>query len=418
MYRKPMIALLIVAIFGATTASAQTLYNESLNANRFGNLSINDSGSSFRGGVNFRPFNDPTRSATLFRGGVQNGGLCNFDLIAGFVEQFAELPDLILALLGPLAAGFALQIICESAPSYCDIVKQIYQAANVSLRASFQRCDQLVLTGMSLATASQRDALKRCVEAKQAAGITVELAMRQCPAEINAPGGINGVEAADLGIVRTLLETAGVPPELVGQITGLVGEIRLTADGPAFGQEGTKQRDSIFATYEELIIATTEAVTTAVEDLEGGIIPSAGVLAQLGGPGFPASADALLEIAREPDEDVKNYEIQRYAANIAFNKMTWDIHELSSTLQDTTESSALTPEIRDRLEAKEKSLRRQVARIRDMREANTYLEGQVAELLNRKARREHEIASIAARGASAGIASRYPAGQTPMGYTR
>ena len=75
-------------------------------------------------------------------------------------------------------AGFALQILCESAPSYCDIVKQISQAANVSLRASFGRCDQLVLTGMSLATASQRDALKRCVQGKQEAGVTVEMAMR------------------------------------------------------------------------------------------------------------------------------------------------------------------------------------------------------------------------------------------------
>ncbi|MDH3604776.1 MAG: hypothetical protein OEU26_34660, partial [Candidatus Tectomicrobia bacterium] len=147
-------------------------------------------------------------------------------------------------------------------------------------------------------------------------------------------------------------------------------------------------------------------------------IPPPDVLAKLGGPGFPPSADALLEIARERDADLKAYEIQRYAGNVAYSKIIWDIHELADTLQDSTESSALTPEIRAQLESKQRSLRRQVARIQDMRQASTHMERHVEELLVRKARRQEEVATVASMGSAGPMVGRYPTGQTAMGYRR
>jgi hypothetical protein len=417
MYFKSLI-LLIMMFLLSRPLSAQTLYNESLGANTYGNLSINDGGSTFRGGAHFQPFVDPTRSATLFQGGVQTGGMCNFDLIAGFKEKFEELPDLMLQLAGPLALGFGLQILCESAPSYCDIVKQLYQSANLTLRAQFGRCQDLVLTGMSLATASQREALKKCVEDKQAQGASIEVAMQTCPGEIHAPGGINGVEAPDFGIVETVLASTGVSPERIAQITQLAGEVRLMGNGQAFAQAGSKQQDAVFETYQQILEETAEALTTTVDALAGGAIPSPDVLGKLGGPGFPASADALLEIANETDVELRHYEIRRYAGNIAYSKMVWDIHELADTLQDATESSALTPEIRSQLEAKQRSLRRQVTRIQDMRQASTYMERHVEALLARKARRQQEVANVSSVGLGGPIVGRYATGQTAMGYQR
>ncbi len=412
-----LLAVGLLFLMIASVTSAQSLFDDSLRPTSYGALQLNDNGMTFKGGVGFWPYGGPDRERTLFRGGASVGGTCGaFDALLTYVEQFKDLPGLLQQLAGPLVAGFAFQILCETAPSFCDIIKQIYQASTLVVKANAASCQDLFLVGASMASASQRDALKSCIERKQAQGISRDLALRQCPREINAPSGINGIEEPSFGIVAKLLETAGVPATEAGLIRDLVGDITLSASGGIFSQAGDKSQDSILPKYQLAVEEAVRVVTAAVAALSTSQLPSQDILGKLGGPGYSASADALLEIAETEDEELRLIEITRYAGNLAYQKMVSDIHELADTLADSTNAAALTPEIRDQLEKKEAVLRQQVTRVQDMREASKHVENHTVELLQRRARRRAELAAIGETAVGGPMGSRYLNGQNAMGY--
>lgn len=419
MHRTVLIAVLIVTLL-TNLGHAQSLYNDSLRPGAYGTIRSNDRGMTFRGGTSFWPYGGPDRDRTLFRGGAEVGGVCGgFDSLLTFTEQFAELPGLLVQLAGPLAAGFVFQIMCETAPSYCQIIQQIYQSANVLIQANGASCERLFMTGRSLASSTQREALKKCIEDKQAAGTSRNAALRDCPGEINHVQGINGLSEPEFGVIEALIRSStGLPDEDIALYTDLVGDIRLHADGSVFSQSGQKRSDSVMPKYQEIVEEKIEAVGEAVGALSAGTLPSSAVLGQLGGPGYAASADALLEISQTADTELRQFEIVRYATNLAYQKMVSDIHEMAGKLSDASSASAMTPEIRAAVEQKRKYLERQVTRLREIREAAKPMEQQTLALLERRARRFAEAAAIAESAVSRNQGSRYPGGQRGMGYRR
>jgi hypothetical protein len=417
--RALSVVVLCLSIISAPVhMRAQSIFETSREVVDNPDLAINDGGGLLRGGVNFRPLLPERGGEVVFRGNARSGSLCGFNVLASFAEQFEQIPDIMMQLLEPILLGIPLILLCQTFPSFCDIIKHLHQYVNVTLRARYARCQDVMLAAMTTGVAMRNDAMGACLRQRVAAGEALNGAWDAC---VEGPGFLpapNGRLAEAFNLIETILVSSGADPAFAERIADMTGDIRLQSNGSMFQAEHTAPKERVIETYLVRQDELVESLGAVISSMAGGAEPDQEALRALIVYGTPISVDALTAIAAEPDPALRAYEIQKLAGNIALAQTVSDIYELGAILEKSITVSKRTPQQRQEARNIHAALLSEVTRLQGMKKIiDENVVPNVEALLKKRARQQIEVAVVMRQAASSQqIPSRFESGQSALGY--
>jgi hypothetical protein len=412
------VAALLMLLLSTHAVYAQTLFETGRDGN-VAAVSLTSRPNYFRGSLNFAPLIEP-QSVDVFRGGIRGGDFCNFDLVATMRQTFEELPELLIDLMPLILLGIGIHFLCSTFPEQCALAKDLKNYANVMLRFQHATCHQVIEASSFGGVAASDSALAECLRSA-APTESSQAVWDRCQAD---RGGFiplpNGGRGAEVDVVATILETAGVPPEDAARIQGYTGQLIIRGDGTLFDTEKTAPTETVVRTYNATRTVFAQGIAELVEAVRSGAQPTASQLHQFSVPGVPLPRAAIESVAGEPDASLRHYKAEALASSLALAKSKWDLLEDLHQLEKAVQASEMSPDQEKVARLALANFRGEIERLEALKQileahfkpaVEGLLEARANQLLEATAATSHAQAQRAA-------ASRYESGQTTFGYVQ
>jgi hypothetical protein len=356
------------------------------------------SGISLRAGVNLRTFLPEPSPATVLQTQATVGGTCGaFDLRTSLTQALETIPQLFDQLIQALLGSMPMLILCYTSPTLCDLAKHFQSLTNLLLQARFSQC-QTMQTAMAAAGLRLRSGqAARCLEDQQQQGAPINVALERCLQETSGLRNPFGLQAGRVELVQETLQAAGIDEETVNLARQMVGEVTLTAGGGVFGAQQQRPQDSLHRRYEQFQQTLVEQLREASATLATGATLPESLLRELSLPGQPLPQAALRALATLQADPVRHESLlQQLAAGLAITRLTWEVHELHTTLASAeTVNAQLTEEERRLIQRRLTALQHELRRVVQEKEtAERHLLPVVNTLLTEYAAVQDEAAQV------------------------
>ena len=417
---KCAVAVLVASLFATHTAAAQTLFDAGRDRNA-AEVSLTSRPNYFRGSLNFAPLPlQQPQTTDVFRGGMQSGDFCNFDLVATMRQTFEDLPDLLIDLMPLILLGVGIHFLCSTFPEQCALAKDLKNYAHLLLRFQQANCQRVVEAAAFGGVAASESALGECLRAA-APGESSQAVWNRCQAD---RGGFiplpNGGRDSEVDVIAAILETAGVPPEDAARIQGYTGKVIIRGDGALFDTERTAPTERALRKFSETKAVFVEGLAELVSAVRGGAQPTASELNRFSVPGAPLPRAAIEAIAGEPDASLRAYQSEALAASLALAKSKWDLLEDLHRLEKAVQASEISPDQEKAAQLALANFRGEIERLEALKQIlEAHFKPAVEGLLEARANQLLEATAAAAQAPPRrSAASRYESGQTSFGYVQ
>ena len=412
------VAALIMLLLTTHAAYAQTLFETGRDGNVV-DVSLTSRPNYFRGSLNFSPLMQP-QSVDVFRGGMRGGDFCNFDLVATMQQTFEDLPDLLIDLMPLIILGVGIHFLCATFPEQCALAKDLKNYANLMLRFQHATCHQVIEASSFGGVAASDSALAECLRAAEPTESS-QAVWDRCRAD---RGGFiplpNGGRGAEVDVVATILETAGVPAEDAARIQGYTGQFIIRGDGTLFDTEKTAPTETAVRTYNAIKTVFAEGIADLVASVRSGEQPTASQLNAFSVPGVPLPRAAIESVAGEPDASLRRYKAEALAASLALAKSKWDLLEDLHKLEKAVQASEMSPDQERVARVALANFRGEIERLEALKQIlDEHFKPAVEGLLEARANQLLEATAATSHAPPRrSAASRYESGQTTFGYVQ